>query len=56
MLRQNRRTIRCLAWDRAEELATIPTGAVLDVIVTPRISTWNGNRSIEPELVDLLVR
>jgi single-stranded-DNA-specific exonuclease len=55
MLRQNRRTIRCLAWDRAEELATIPTGAVLDVIVTPRISTWNGNRSIEPELVDLRI-
>lgn len=55
MLRQNRRTIRCLAWDRAEELASIPTGSLLDVIVTPRISTWNGNRSIEPELIDLRI-
>jgi len=56
MLKQERRTLRCLAWDRAAELSSLPTGAVMDAVVVPRISTWNGTRRVEPELVDLRVK
>ncbi len=49
------RSLRLLGWGWAERLADLPVGAAVDVIIEPKISTWNGSGNVEAELVDLLL-
>lgn len=50
------RVLRMLGWNWAARLADIPAGVDLDAVVSPKLSYWNGRVSVEPEIVDLLVR
>lgn len=45
--------IRALAWKKAEWGRGLPTGARLDLILQPKINTWNSRESLEAEIVDL---
>ncbi|MEZ6233039.1 MAG: single-stranded-DNA-specific exonuclease RecJ [Phycisphaerales bacterium] len=53
MGRQDRRTMRFVAWKFAEHLPRLRPGTKLDVLIEPKISTWNGSRTVEPEVVDV---
>jgi single-stranded-DNA-specific exonuclease len=53
LVRQGLKTLRIVAWDRAAELLEIPARTVLDLIITPKMSSWNGSTAVEAELVDL---
>lgn len=46
-------TMRLIAWKWAERAAGLTAGRTLDAIVSPKLSTWNGRSSVEPELEDL---
>ena len=46
---------RVVAWNWARHIEKIPPGAPVELIVEPKISTWNGRVSVEPVLVDLRV-
>jgi single-stranded-DNA-specific exonuclease len=48
--------LRLIGWKMARLLDRVPPGAVIDAIVAPRLSTWNGSGTVEPELIDLRVR
>lgn len=45
--------VRCVAWNWADRIMQIPQGATIDVLATPKISTWNGRTSVELEVVDV---
>jgi single-stranded-DNA-specific exonuclease len=47
--------LRIVAWNWARYLDRIPAGAPVEVIVEPKVSSWNGNTRVEPVLVDLRV-
>lgn len=47
--------LRVIGWGWAMHAGSIPTGAPVELIVEPRLSTWNGNTRVEPVLVDLRV-
>lgn len=47
--------LRVVGWNWARYLSEIPTGARVEMIVEPKLSTWNGKTRIEPVLVDLRV-
>ena len=51
-------TVRCVGWNWSRPLReagpAIKRGSTIDVVVTPRVSSWNGR--VEPELCDLRVR
>ncbi len=47
--------LRIVAWNWARHLDRIPNGAPIEVIVEPRVSSWNGNTRVEPVLIDLRV-
>ncbi len=47
--------LRIVAWNWARYVDQIPAGAPVEVIVEPKVSTWNGNTRVEPVLVDLRV-
>lgn len=47
--------LRVVAWNWARHLDQIPPGAPVEMIVEPKLSTWNGNTRVEPVLVDLRV-
>lgn len=46
---------RVVAWNWARHLDRIPPGAPVELIVEPKVSSWNGRLSVEPVLVDLRV-
>ena len=46
---------RVVAWNWARHIDQIPPGAPVELIIEPKISTWNGRVSVEPVLVDLRV-
>jgi len=48
--------LRVVAWNWARHLDRIPSGARIEMIIEPKLSTWNGNTRVEPVLVDLRVR
>ena len=53
-VRQNtRQEMRLVAWRWGEHRASIPVGSSADIVVRPKVSTWNGR--IEPELLDIRV-
>ncbi len=47
------RLLRVVAWRWGEHRAKLVSGHRLDVVVRPAISTFNGGRTVEPELLDL---
>lgn len=47
--------IRIIGWNWWRHREEIPSGAMLEAIVEPRVSQWNGNTRIEPVLVDARV-
>lgn len=47
------RTMRLVGWNWSEHLGRIRRGERVDVVITPRINTWRGRRSVEGELRDL---
>jgi single-stranded-DNA-specific exonuclease len=47
--------LRVVAWNWARYMDQIPAGAPVEIIIEPKISTWNGNTRVEPVLVDLRV-
>ena len=47
--------LRVVAWNWARHLDLIPPGAPVEIIVEPKVSSWNGNTRVEPVLVDLRV-
>lgn len=49
------RGIRAVGWGWGERAELIPTGARLDAIVTPKLSTWNGYTRVEAELCDVML-
>ncbi len=47
------RLLRVVAWRWGEHRGRLVNGHGLDVVVRPAISTFNGGRTVEPELLDL---
>lgn len=47
--------IRIIAWNWWRHRDEIPAGALLEAIVEPKVSQWNGNTRIEPVLLDARV-
>ncbi|TVQ31591.1 MAG: single-stranded-DNA-specific exonuclease RecJ [Phycisphaeraceae bacterium] len=47
------RTVRVLGWSWGERRSAIPAGASVDVVVKPKLNSWRGRVSVEPELCDL---
>lgn len=46
---------RCVAWGWGEHLDKLPIGAKIDAVIKPRISRFNGNERVEPEVCDVRV-
>lgn len=51
----SRRMVRAVAWNWGERRDALRAGARLDVVVEPKLSRYNGNVSVEPELKDAAV-
>lgn len=49
------RMIRLVGWRMGELASKIPSGAMLDVLIHPKINEWNGRKSVEGELIDFRV-
>jgi single-stranded-DNA-specific exonuclease len=49
------RELRLIGWDMGRLRDRLALGAVLDVVVRPRMNVWNGRATVEPELRDALV-
>jgi single-stranded-DNA-specific exonuclease len=47
------RLLRLVGWNWAERIEHVPVGRVVDVLIAPKVSTWNGVSKVEGELVDL---
>jgi len=45
--------MRLLAWNWGDRRDQLPAGAAVEVIVSPKLNTWNGRTAVEPELEDL---
>lgn len=48
-------TLRLVGWNWAERAPDLFSGLVVDAVVSPKLSKWNGRVSVEPELEDLRV-
>ena len=46
------RLMRLVGWRMGHLASKIPSGALLDVLIHPKINDWNGKKSVEGELVD----
>lgn len=51
-----RRGIRLVGWGLGAEVRTLHQGAAVDVVIRPKINTWQGRRSVEGEIVDYCLR
>jgi len=47
--------IRLIGWNWWRHRDSIPAGSLLEAVVEPKVSQWNGNTRIEPVLVDARV-
>lgn len=54
-LDQSGPVMRVVAWNWARHLDRIPPGAPIEMVIEPKVSTWNGRTRVEPVLVDLRV-
>lgn len=51
----NLRQLRLVGWDWGRHAARLAPGVILDAVVTPKVSEWNGSVSVEAEIADLAV-
>jgi single-stranded-DNA-specific exonuclease len=49
------RGVRFFGWNWGEHIHSIPAGATIDAIVSPKINTWGGSAKVECEIVDVRV-
>lgn len=54
-VQQDGRVMRLVAWNWGDRAESIPTGAAVEAVVSPKLNTWNGRTSVEPELDDLCI-
>jgi single-stranded-DNA-specific exonuclease len=54
-LSQGGATLRCVAFGRGDLAETLPRGATVDALFTPKLNRFRGRVSVEAELVDLRV-
>ncbi len=47
---------RTVAWRWADQAPSFSAGTDVDLVISPRLSRWNGRVNVEPELVDAAVR
>ena len=47
--------LRVVAWNWGERREELAAGMEVEAVVSPKISTWNGNSRVEGELADLRV-
>ncbi len=47
--------VRVVAWNWGERREELASGMEIEAVVSPRVSVWNGNTKVEPELGDLRV-
>ena len=52
-VRQDGRELRLIAWRWGERADTVRPGTTLDIVVRPKMNTWNGRTWVEPELRDI---
>lgn len=52
-VRQGARVMRLVAWGWGDRRADLVRGRRVHAVVTPKVSTWGGRTSVEPELRDL---
>lgn len=48
-------TARLVGWNWASRATDLKPGQIIDAVVKPKLSRWNGRVSVEPELDDLMV-
>ncbi len=48
------RMVRCIAWNSAAWVERLRVGVRVELFATPRVNEWNGRRSAELEVVDVL--
>jgi single-stranded-DNA-specific exonuclease len=46
------RFLRLVGWNWAERMEQFALGRVIDVLIAPKISEWNGSAKVEAELID----
>jgi single-stranded-DNA-specific exonuclease len=46
-------TMRLVGWGWGPRAAEVPPGSLIDAVVRPKVSTWQGMTRVEPELEDL---
>ncbi|MEN0019261.1 MAG: single-stranded-DNA-specific exonuclease RecJ [Planctomycetota bacterium] len=49
------RMLRLVAWNWSKHADRLATGVRIDAVVAPKLSTWQGRSSVEPELLDLKI-
>lgn len=49
------RLMRIVGWRMGHLASKIPSGAMLDVLIHPKVNEWNGSRSVEGEMVDFRI-
>ncbi|MEM7755378.1 MAG: single-stranded-DNA-specific exonuclease RecJ [Planctomycetota bacterium] len=52
----DRRALRIVAWGWGEHADKLIQGSTLDLVLTPKLNTWNGQTKVEAELRDLRIR
>lgn len=52
-VRQGTSLVRLVAWKWGDRRHSVPMGDRIDAVVIPKLSTWNGRTTVEPELLDL---
>jgi single-stranded-DNA-specific exonuclease len=51
-----RRFMRAVWWSAGERAADLAPGATVDVVVEPKLNSWNGRVSVEVEICDMRLR
>ncbi len=51
----SRKVVRTVWWNAGALAADLAAGMCLDVIIEPKINTWNGRTSVEGEIKDVRV-
>ncbi len=51
----DRQAMRVVCWGWGEHAEQLLSGCTLDLVVTPKLNTWNGSTKVEAELCDLRI-
>ncbi|MHC5112875.1 MAG: single-stranded-DNA-specific exonuclease RecJ [Planctomycetota bacterium] len=52
----SRRTLRGIWWGKADVAERLHPGVPLDVVIEPKVNTWQGNETVEAEIKDVRIR